>query len=134
MKKKVYIISSIVAIVLIVFSFAFYKTFYTAHRDIASEEAQIAIMASELQLNYAKDYAVANKNYVDKVIETTGKITDIEQNTIVLDNMVQIDFLDKTIANLISGQLLTIKGRCVGYDDLLEVVKIDQAIVIINKQ
>lgn len=133
MKKKTYRILAILVVILIAFSVVFYKTFYTAHRDIASEKAQVSMLASELQLNYAKDYTQANKEYADKVIEITGKITAIEEGTIVLDNMIQVDFLDTVIPNFKPGESLTVKGRCVGYDDLLEVVKIDQATNTIDK-
>jgi len=132
MKKKTYRILAILILILTTFSFVFYKTFYTAHRDIASEKTQVSILASELQLNYAKDYEQANKAYADKVIETTGNITAIEEGTIVLDDMIQVDFLDTVIPNFKLGESLTVKGRCVGYDDLLEVVKIDQATNIID--
>ena len=34
---------------------------------------------------------------------------------------------------VVNGISITIKGRCVGYDELLEMVKIDQAIIINNE-
>jgi len=133
MKNKTYIILVVFISIIAILSLVFYKIFYTAHRDIASEKSQISIIASELQLNYAKDYALANKNYADKVIETKGNITAIEEKTVVLDNMVQVDFLDTILLDFKLGESLTIKGRCVGYDDLLEIVKIDQATNITDK-
>ncbi len=133
MKKKIYVIASVLLMMLMVISFILYKTFYSAHRDISSEKAQLSIMASELQLNYAKDDVQSNKKYTDKVIEISGEITAIEESTIVLDNMVQVDFIDERKSEFILDELITVKGRCVGYDDLLEVVKIDQALIIAKK-
>jgi len=49
-----------------------------------------------------------------------------------LNDKVSVGLESDLIASLKVGASLTVKGRCLGYDELLEIVKIDQA-TIINK-
>ena len=51
-------------------------------------------------------------------------------NHIMLDNKIQIHLLNPEEQSINLGEIITIKGRCVGFDDLLEEVKIDQATII----
>jgi len=130
MKRKTKIVLISLILVMTFGSFMFYQTFYAPHRDITSEKATLTITATTLQHAFAENDAKANKDYADKVIAVNGVITTIEQNTIMLDQVVQVDFLNEIATKLILGDALSLKGRCVGYDDLLEVVKIDQATLI----
>lgn len=126
-KKK--IIGLVLLMVVILLSISVYNYLYKGHRNIAEEE--IAHKLSTKKLSAALRIDNASISYIDKVIQTDGKITTIEQNTIVIDNSVQVSFQDN-VQGLAMGNKITIKGRCVGYDDLLEVVKIDQAVIIKN--
>lgn len=132
MKKKRIIILTLFLLVLIVAGLAYNYTFNSKHRDIASEEATITLSAKELYAHFESDEALATTNYLDKVIEIQGKITSNEDDEIVLSNQVQVRFNNKTTPIETNGISITIKGRCVGYDELLEMVKIDQA-TLINK-
>ena len=104
---------------------------YKPHRNIAEEEAIVTISAEELQKNFSDENNTLK--LTDKVVKVSGIISAIEQKTtLVIDDKIQVDFnIDNQInKELIEGTMITIKGRCVGYDDLLEIVKIDQAILI----
>ena len=103
------------------------------HRNIANEKATITLSANEFYSHFENDEALATTNYLDKVVKTKGKITLVEDNAVVLNNQVQVNFNSKEALKLKKGELLTVKGRCVGYDELLEMVKVDQATVIKNK-
>ena len=72
------------------------------------------------------------KKYADKTIETYGKITslDLENNAIVLDNKVFLKMTEMISKDLTIQQTVKIKGRFVGFDDLLEELKMDQCIIV----
>lgn len=130
MKKKQIIISIVVLFGLTTALMVYNYVFHNEHRNIAEEKASLALTANVLHNDFLKDEATATSKYLDKVIEATGKITTIENNSITLNEKLQVSFNNKALPKFKDGQALTIKGRCVGYDELLEVVKIDQATII----
>ncbi len=132
MKRKKKIIMTVLLLVVVAFCFIFYQTFHAAHRNIGSEKATFSMLATQLQSEFVRDYADANTTYADKAIEVKGRITLIERNTIMLDDVIQVDFLEVT--RIVLGTTIVVKGRCVGTDDLLEVVKLDQAIELTKNQ
>lgn len=132
MKKKLLVISTVLLVGILTALVVYNYVFQGEHRNIASEKATVSLSADEFYSHFENNEALATTNYLDKVVETKGKITLIEGTDIELNNKVQISFNSKETLKLQKGQSLTIKGRCVGYDELLEVVKIDQA-TIINK-
>ncbi|WP_350284463.1 hypothetical protein [uncultured Croceitalea sp.] len=123
---------TIVLIAVAIVGFFSYKYMYKPHRNVAEEQVTAALSATELQGTFANSNGTLNI-FSDKIIEVNGSITDMEQSTtVIIDDKVQIDFdnkekMDRTLSK---GNNITIKGRCVGYDDLLEIVKVDQAILI----
>ncbi|MGI9551824.1 MAG: hypothetical protein ACR2MT_11530 [Aurantibacter sp.] len=125
--KKSYIILSI-ALLLIVVSIATYNYMYKEHRNIATEDISFDVSASELKTDLSSpDKAL---KYIDKVVQVQGKVSAVEENAVVIDDKVQVSFIENVSNSLSVQKQITIKGRCVGYDDLLELVKIDQATLI----
>jgi hypothetical protein len=133
MKRKQAIILGLFVFAILLGVVVYQYTFNTAHRNIANEVATATLSVDEFYLAFENDEALATTNYLDKVVETKGEITLVEDNAIVLNNRVQVSFKSEEILNLQKGTSLIIKGRCIGYDELLEMVKVDQAIVI-NKE
>ncbi len=125
--KKPYILLSI-ALLLIVLSIITYNYMYKEHRNIATENVSFNVSASTLN----SDLSLPDKasKYIDKVVQVHGTVTAIEQNDVVIDDKVQVSFIKNVTSGLSTQKKITIKGRCVGYDDLLELVKIDQATLI----
>ena len=128
-KKKLYIILGFL-IVLLITGYSVYKYMYKDHRNIASESVDFEL--NTLQLNTGMSTSQGAVNYIDRVIQTHGIITAVEQNTIILDDKVQVNFSTDSSIALSEGVEVHIKGRCVGYDDLLELVKVDQATLLNN--
>lgn len=104
---------------------------YKAHRDISSETADYVVTISELKKEFTTNGSLAYAKYQDKTIELTAQITTIDAESIgiVLDDKVFATFKDSLPKNIASGKTLKIKGRFLGYDELLEVFKIDQCSV-----
>jgi hypothetical protein len=122
MKKTV-----IAFLVLIVVMLVAYKYMYHDHRDISNEKPLFSITVNELLKDFLADENKANKKYLDKSITIKGKITniDLSNKTLVLDEKV---FIILTVSKNVSiNNEVSIQGRLIGYDSLLEEIKIDQA-------
>lgn len=129
MKKKTLYIALVVVSIILVSAYAIKSYIYKAHRDIATE-----VIDYEMQTTALSDVMHNSKQalkYIDKVVKTSGVITAVEPNSILIDDKVQVNFINNNMLNNLSpSSTIIIKGRCVGYDDLLEIVKIDQATII----
>jgi len=121
----------ILVLILIVGAFIGYKYIYQSHRDIQTEKAEFTIDATSLAKEFAENPDITSKKYLNKTIIVKGEITEIEDNSLMLTNASYCTF--DTNHNVPESDLnskYTIKGRCIGYDELLEVVKLDQASII----
>lgn len=127
-KTTIILISSLFT--LVIAALVYNYVFYSEHRNIAEEEAAIVLTATDVHAQFLKDESLATTNYLDKVMETSGIITSVEINAVILNNQLHVIFNSDKPLKLENGTSLAIKGRCVGYDELLEMVKIDQAIII----
>lgn len=127
-KKVLLILSFIVLVVFCCIKFYVYKD----HRDINSESASFTVSVTQLHNEFFKDANAGTKKYADKTIETYGTVTslDLESNTIVLDKKLSVTMVDKISSDLKIDQKVKIKGRFVGYDDLLEELKMDQSKIL----
>jgi hypothetical protein len=105
---------------------------YKEHRNIATETADYTITVPDLQKEFLINDNVAYQKYQDKTIQIIGTIssTDDTNKTIIVDDKLLATFLDKLSEDLVVGKQITIKGRFLGYDDLVEEFKIDQATVV----
>ncbi len=126
MKKKL-IIGSIV--LLVAFGIGMYFYMYQEHRDIANEDAKFSVTVKELMSQFASDAVASNTKYLDKTIEVSGIITNIDlaSHVVVLDEKLSAVFKDSLLNGIVIQKAIKIKGRFLGYDDLLEELKIDQA-------
>lgn len=125
MKKKIII----VILVLIAASVSLYFYAYKGHRDIATENADFELTVSGLSKEFSENDSLANSKYADKTIQIYGKVTnvDLPSHTIIMDEKLSVVFTDSVLPKINLQEAITIKGRFVGYDDLLEEFKVDQA-------
>jgi len=126
--KKFMVVFSLVIIVAI----GIYFYTYQSHRDIATEKPDYSLTLTNLQKDFETNDSLFNAKYADKTIEIYGIITaiDLKNQSIMLDDKIAIS-LDTFVANSLKISDTTfIKGRYVGFDDLLEEFKIDQAIIL----
>jgi hypothetical protein len=127
MKKKIVLF----CIVFIIGAFLLYQYIYKDHRDISTEKASFAISVLDLKKEYNENDSLANVKYLDKTIQIYGSITNIDLS----NKMVTID---SSLTAIIKGEntslkvddKLKIKGRFIGYDDLLEEFKMDECTII----
>jgi hypothetical protein len=128
MKKKILIIS---AIVLVAIAVVGYNIIYKDHRDIKTEEAEFTLTAASLSSEFLADETKATAKYADKTLVVTGKVTSLDKasGTVTIDEILSATMLDKT-ANVAEQSQVKVKGRFVGYDDLLGELKMDQVTLI----
>ena len=69
------------------------------------------------------------KEFLYQVIQFDGVVTKIDSSTIVLNHRV---VLQDTVLKAIQDQKITIKGRCLGYDDISKKIKFDHVNQITN--
>ena len=67
-------------------------------------------------------------DWLDKVVILEGVVTSKDENGITLNNRVYCQF-SATQKIVVAEQTLKIKGRFIGYDDLLNELKLDQCII-----
>ncbi len=116
-----------VLIVLVVFALGAYlgvKQMYKPHKTVAQRE--VAYTGGTAQL--LEKVKASPENWQDVVVNITGKLTSIDGQTITLDNGIFCQ-LEKPIKNISTGNAITVKGRIIGYDDLLEELKMDQVVI-----
>ena len=65
----------------------------------------------------------------NKVIQIKGTITAIQEEGILLNQDIYCQFDDKLI-NVVENEVITLKGRVIGFDELLEEIKLNQCIII----
>jgi hypothetical protein len=110
-----------------------YSYLYQDHRDVAATKADYTIEASALSQAFINDEKQATTAYLNKIIEIKGIVKDIDSNVLTLDSNILVDLLETPTpqeANKLKGSPQNFKGRCIGYDNLLEEVRLDQATIL----
>ena len=127
MKKIVVIILLLTCI-----SAVCYKYMYKEHRDIKSEIANYNLSIANLESEFAKNQTVAMAKYQDKTIQISDTINalDITNKSVTFAKKIAAIFDDNLPSDFAVGKKVTIKGRFLGYDELLDEYKIDQCSVV----
>ena len=132
MKRKRILFITVGLLVMIFFGTYFYYGFlYKEARNIESEIPELNVTAAKIFSDYNLNPEKADSKYLNKTIQITAKITKETDSVIVLENTVFCRFTQKNKEEIM-GNTATIKGKCIGYDDLFQEVKLDQC--SINKQ
>ncbi len=124
--KRILIISSIVLLTVVLF--IGYKYMYKDHRNIEMELVVFDVSAIDLGNEFNVDMEIATKKYLDQTIIVRGVITEVDDDGVVLNGLVYCRLLNK-MEGLSINDMVSLKGRCIGYDDLLEIIKMDQTVV-----
>jgi hypothetical protein len=126
MKKKI-LIAGILIVGLLFVGIYFYM--YQEHRDISTEDANFSLTVKDLQAEFTADAVGANAKYLDKTIEVSGIVTSIDMgsHSVVLDEKLSAVFKDSVLGGIKLQNSIKVKGRFLGYDDLLEELKLDEA-------
>lgn len=125
MKKLIYIIFTLGLISIL----AIY--FYTnqPHRDIKSEVPSFNISAQDLIQEFMSSQDIALNKFLNKTIVVHGKPSKILSKSLILEGNIFCTFdLSEFGPNI--SETIYLKGRCIGYDDLLGEIQLDQCSII----
>lgn len=106
-----------------------YKYIYKEHRDIANEEVTYALKLADLDSAYSVDVDNANTKFLDQTIAVSGIVTTIDKNnnSAMLDGKINCNFQD--VKNISLNSSIIVKGRFIGYDELLEEYRLDECTI-----
>lgn len=129
-KKSIMIISTALVIVLIVF-FSYNYIMHGGERNLATEQTDFTVTSAEITSEFRTNTEAANKKYLENAVVIKGKITANNAKEVILDTTIICSFKNQDLS-IKKGQIVTVKGRIVGYDDLMEELKLDQCFIIKN--
>ena len=109
-----------------------YNYIYQDHRDIEHEKVEFFVSSEEIASQFVENVTASEQKYLNKTIEVSGLITEISKKDLTLDDKVFCQFSEAIKTSVKNKSKIKIKGRVIGYDDLLEQVKLDQCTIINN--
>ena len=124
MKKKFKIIAVALLVVAAGLFLGYTYIMKGGERNLQTEEATFRISADELSAAFSENAAAATKKYLNKAVEVTGKITSSKGNELVLNANIICTMQKPTQLN--AGESISVKGRVLGFDDLMGEIKLDQ--------
>ena len=128
-RKFKLLLGSFVGLLLSIIALYFY--IYKSHRDIASENVAFETSVSELSQRFINNPDSSTATYADQTVSIYGNVTalDLKQNSITLDDKLIALVAKEEIGKVKKGDLVKVKGRFIGYDELFEELRMDQCIV-----
>ncbi len=120
------IIFSFILVLGIIFA---YNYMYPDHRSISEESVSYKLDAESLFNEFIEDSQQAELKYLDQTIVVSGVITSINAKNITISNKIYCQF-ETLNSNFKVNKSIAVKGRCIGFDDLLEEIKLDQCSII----
>lgn len=130
MKKTRVILLSLLLISIIGYS-TYYYIWNCGARDLSTEKTDFTLSSITILNEFTTNQDSSNKKYLEKAVAVSGTITTVSANEIIVDNSI-ICSLKNPDSSLIKGEGVTVKGRVVGYDDLMGELKLDQCFVTKN--
>lgn len=103
-----------------------YTYMYHDHRDIQSEAPSLTISSSQLVALFESE---STEDALNKTLVVSGVVTKIDGSLITLDDLIDCVF-EVVPESLYVNERINVKGRCVGFDDLMGTVKLDQCQII----
>ncbi|WP_353778125.1 hypothetical protein [Winogradskyella sp. 3972H.M.0a.05] len=104
-----------------------YKVAYKPHKTIDEREVKFSGTAQDFIKTVKQDATI----WQDVVVELSGSVTAKDEQGLTIEESVFCQLQDKAqLENLAQGQTITIKARMIGFDDLLEELKLDQTKII----
>ncbi|MDG1728627.1 MAG: hypothetical protein P8K68_12640 [Algibacter sp.] len=107
-----------------------YNYLYQAHRNIETETPEFVVSSQSLFQQFAKNPSNSEIKYLNKTIDVSGVISEVNKQYLVLNDNIFCK-LEKPhdLSNLAEDRIL-IRGRLIGYDDLLNEIKLDQCVIL----
>ncbi len=118
-----------IVLVAVTGGFLGYSYLYKDHRDVEAEAPTFEVEAVAMVREFSEDLGNAESKYLNKVIAVEGIVTETDGKGMTLSEAVYVTF-DAEVPEVTLNSKLKVKGRCIGYDELLEIIKLDQTNII----
>ncbi|KOS06741.1 hypothetical protein AM493_12405 [Flavobacterium akiainvivens] len=128
MKKKLTITLAVVLVLGAAAAYVYYGVLYKEGRNIAQEAATHTLPAAKLVETYTTNQQQADSLYLNKTIEVQGVVTAAQDSVLTVAGSVFCSF-DQLPDRASLNKTVTIKGRCIGFDELFGEVKLDQCTI-----
>ena len=102
-------------------------------RDLSKEDTNFTVSAKDISKEFTANIDASNKKYLEKAVAISGMVTSVNATEVTIDNAI-ICNLKNTDVTIKKNQTVTVKGRIVGFDDLMGELKLDQCFVIKNQK
>ncbi|MCK7590100.1 OB-fold putative lipoprotein [Subsaxibacter sp. CAU 1640] len=119
----------VIIILILILGVVGYNYVYQDHRNISEETAEFTLSADEIKNEFLSDNSSSEAKYLNKTVIVNGKVSEIDMNSITLNSSVFCQLNNSDYKQLKIGSNTKIKGRIIGYDDLLEQIKMDQCTI-----
>ena len=106
-----------------------YNYLFPDHRTINQEEALFNVEASILFDEFIDNSKQAEYKYLNQTITVFGVISSFNTENIMINNKIFCKF-DNIVNKININDSIVVKGRCIGYDELLEEIKLDQCSIV----
>lgn len=126
-KKLKYFIIFTIALIF-VFFILYQYVMKSGGRNLQSENAEYVIKSTQLINEFSENADLASKKYTEKAIQINGLVTNIAKNQLILDGSIICQCALRPTVKI--GQKIIVKGRFVGFDDLMSELKLDQCYLI----
>jgi flagellar basal body-associated protein FliL len=131
MSKKIKIILFALITIGLIGFFAYNYVMHGGVRNLATEKTNFIVTSTSIISEFTTNIETANKKYLEEAVAIKGKVTASNGNEVILDEIVICSFKNQD-SSIKKDQLVTVKGRVVGYDDLMGELKLDQCFIIKN--
>ncbi|WP_370478223.1 OB-fold protein [Tamlana flava] len=122
----------LILVVFIIAGISIYAYLNKNHRDIASEASSFNLSSEKLIAEFSINPIDSEQKYLNKTIEVSGLMTNLNPDNLTLNDKVFCQFSNEIRQTPSNNSQIIIKGRFIGYDDLLEEIKLDQCTIINN--
>lgn len=113
-------------LILLIGAYGVYQYAYQSHPTIESLATNFKGISDDFKIKIQEN----SEAWQNKIVELTGKVTSKDSKGITLSESIYCQFRDplQSLKGTLNSEI-TIKGRVIGYDDLLEELKLDQCII-----
>ena len=132
-KNKITLITISLLFFIAFFGIVFF-TYNKPHKDFSGAQADITLEAAKLYEHYQNNLSDANLKFLDKVLLVNGPVTELNSNLVIIGGNI-VCSLDSSYVldtGIKLDDKISVKGRCIGYDDLFGEVRIDHCFIMQN--
>jgi hypothetical protein len=131
MSKKIKLLLLALAAIALISFITYNYVMHAGARNLENEKTNFTVSSASITTEFTTNIEAANKKYLEKAVAIEGKITSFTATEVILDENIICSFKNQNLS-IKNGQILTIKGRIIGYDDLMGELKLDQCFIIKN--